>query len=368
MAASEAVVGVLAAEVKRDRPAARQPGSTARDGRSDIWQDVPAAALLPFLEHTPAAVFLRQGDGRFVWTNAVYRRLLCQSVDTAIVGRKLEDVVSDGYARMYRRLDTEVVKRRAPLYDSVPFPRPGGTGRAAGFRFPVDIPRIGCGVGGVYIDVSELEETRQKWASADVCFRAVFDHATYPMAILDTDGRIIDSNPALCSLFGAPHSALIGLSPQDLVDFGTHARGNDLWRRLSNGRRSRVQLAVTGRRGNGSRFRARMTATVVRRPDGSPSLTACTFDAIVSPPDAAELSHTEVELLLALASGASNAELQSRTMLARQTVDYHLANLRAKLGADSRAAIVARAYAIGVLEPGCWPPRAHVDVASSATS
>ncbi|MFE4922304.1 helix-turn-helix transcriptional regulator [Streptomyces sp. NPDC056661] len=332
----------------------------------DVGSNPLSAALLPFLEHSPAAVFLREREGRFVWTNAAYRQLICRSSEQELTGRMLEEILSEPYASLYRQLDDEVIERGTSLYDSVPFPRDGGTGRAVGFRFPV-ITLNGPGIGGAYIDTSELEETRRRWSAADECFRAVFDHTTAPTALLDVHGQITDTNPALCTLFGVAPSALRGRSPEEVVDFGT-ARGVDLWRQLTTGRRSRVQLAVISQRPNGSRFRARMTAAVVRRQDSTASLAVCSFDAIASLGESstAMLTRTEIRLVVALAAGANNADLQRRMMLARQTVDYHLANLRAKLGADSRAAIVARAYATGVLEPGCWPPRAYADMQDTA--
>lgn len=37
-------------------------------------------------------------------------------------------------------------------------------------------------------------------------------------------------------------------------------------------------------------------------------------------------------------------------------VNYHLRRLSARWGAANRTELVARAYALGVLAPGVWPP------------
>jgi hypothetical protein len=50
-----------------------------------------------------------------------------------------------------------------------------------------------------------------------------------------------------------------------------------------------------------------------------------------------------------IASGASNAGVAHALSLSRQTVDYHLDRLHTALGASTRAALVARAFAIGTL-------------------
>ncbi|MFJ7305880.1 PAS domain S-box protein [Streptomyces sp. NPDC099088] len=341
-----------------ERPhAARTAGS--RTTRLDNWPSLTSSAWRPFLEHSPAAQFLRRHNGAFIWTNAAYRRLICGTAEADLAEQMLEDLLPEGFAHQYRELDNEVNERGRHLYSRVPFPRSGSAGTAVGYRFLVDTHDQGACIGGAYVDVSDLDEFRQRWSQADISFRAVFAHAAAPTAILDVDGQITDTNAALCGLFRLPHSALFGRAPEDLLDMDD-AQTKDVWRQLKTGRRTRARLTVTGRRASGSRFRARMTSTLVRRPDGTPSLMACTFDAVCEmSPGHTPLTRTETELLLALAAGASNTDLQQRLMLARQTVDYHLANLRAKLGAESRAAIVGRAYATGVLEPGCWPPRAY---------
>jgi DNA-binding NarL/FixJ family response regulator len=37
-------------------------------------------------------------------------------------------------------------------------------------------------------------------------------------------------------------------------------------------------------------------------------------------------------------------------------VTYHLRRLSSRWGASNRTELVARAYALGVLAPGVWPP------------
>ena len=46
-----------------------------------------------------------------------------------------------------------------------------------------------------------------------------------------------------------------------------------------------------------------------------------------------------------------------RLYLSRQAVDYRIGAMLRKLAAPSRAALVSKAYASGVLCPAQWPPR-----------
>ena len=61
-------------------------------------------------------------------------------------------------------------------------------------------------------------------------------------------------------------------------------------------------------------------------------------------------------MLQLVALGLTSREIAERLWVSRQAVTYHIGNLLMKLRADSRAGLVARACAMGVLSPGTWPP------------
>lgn len=68
------------------------------------------------------------------------------------------------------------------------------------------------------------------------------------------------------------------------------------------------------------------------------------------------ITPAELRVLQLVALGLTSREIAERLWVSRQAVTYHIGNLLMKLRADSRAGLVARAYAIGVLSPGTWPP------------
>ena len=72
-------------------------------------------------------------------------------------------------------------------------------------------------------------------------------------------------------------------------------------------------------------------------------------------------SPAQLRVLELVALGLSSREIGARLWISRQTVTYHIGNLLTELGASSRAGLVARAYAVGILEPGCWPPHLRSD-------
>ena len=79
------------------------------------------------------------------------------------------------------------------------------------------------------------------------------------------------------------------------------------------------------------------------------------FDA--RPERAPVLTRAECRVLELVAAGLSSREIGGRLTVSRQTVTYHIGNLLMKLNAKSRTGLVARAYAIGLIPPGVWPPQ-----------
>lgn len=66
----------------------------------------------------------------------------------------------------------------------------------------------------------------------------------------------------------------------------------------------------------------------------------------------------EARILALLAGGATTAHAARETGLTVDGVNYHLRRLTRRWNAANRTELVARAYALGVLTPGTWPPSA----------
>ncbi|MFF7725394.1 LuxR C-terminal-related transcriptional regulator [Streptomyces sp. NPDC008001] len=73
------------------------------------------------------------------------------------------------------------------------------------------------------------------------------------------------------------------------------------------------------------------------------------------------LSEMDARILEGIAAGVSTVPLASRLYLSRQGVEYHVTCLLRKLKVPNRAALVSRAYSMGVLKVGTWPPEVVED-------
>ena len=76
-----------------------------------------------------------------------------------------------------------------------------------------------------------------------------------------------------------------------------------------------------------------------------------TVDAVVTdaPPNGGQLTPRELEVLAAMADGASNKAIARRLGISFHTAKFHVAAILAKLDADSRTEAVARAAHLGLV-------------------
>jgi PAS domain S-box-containing protein len=186
---------------------------------------------------------------------------------------------------------------------------------------------------------------------------ALFDRGWTPTVVADPAGYVRDANPATGRLTGRPAESLAGVPLDHLLPPEACA--------LLAGRRAArpdgyADAMATVRRHDGRRVPVR----VVTWPAGAPGdgMICCLFPLVPVPahhaaePDHPYLTAPEARIVEGLALGLTNVELGRELHLSRQGLDYHIDRLRRKLGARSRAALVARAYVTGVLDPAAWPP------------
>ncbi|MEV7892450.1 LuxR C-terminal-related transcriptional regulator [Streptomyces sp. NPDC002817] len=71
------------------------------------------------------------------------------------------------------------------------------------------------------------------------------------------------------------------------------------------------------------------------------------------------LTERETEVLAALASGWSNAQIAERLSIAPTTLKTHISNILTKIGAHTRVQAVVFAYETGLARPAGQRPRSH---------
>lgn len=197
--------------------------------------------------------------------------------------------------------------------------------------------------------------------------RTAFEVSGTATVLLDLDGRIVEANPACETAAGHHRGRLVGrpaclLLPADEV--GVHQQ---YWAGLAAGRRDRYEVLGALRRADGTLLEHRVVVCLVRDAAGVPTgAVGCALpygSGGTRLPASRQPTDGELTVLALLALGRSIGQIATELGLTRRGVDYRLSRLRSKLRADgpggvpaSGAALVARAYVLGVLEPPVWPP------------
>ncbi|GGS10735.1 hypothetical protein GCM10010269_57400 [Streptomyces humidus] len=336
----------------------RAPDRRQREAGLAVPRDY--AAFADLVDLAPAAAFIRDRDGRYLWANHAYAHLY-GTVPQQLVGRYIEDFDPPAEADRFRALDQQILARGTPVRHTLRYLRQdGSTGRAVGHRFPVRERSRTC-VAGIYVDITDHLRATEQRQEAEENLSALRDHSGLPCALLSANGRVIEASVAAAELFHLGLPDLVGRRAHTLLAPGP---GPDLdrlhrrWNSLIARRTRRVETTAVLVDAHGLQRRAELHLTTIGHSGGR----ARHVWAVITHQSLAHEAHppltaAQIRILSLLAQGSSNSDIAASLRLSRQTLDYHLSRLRHLLGAATRPALVARAYVLGILAPHAWPPR-----------
>ncbi|WP_329569009.1 helix-turn-helix transcriptional regulator [Kitasatospora sp. NBC_01266] len=199
----------------------------------------------------------------------------------------------------------------------------------------------------------------------------LFDLLPLPAAFCESDGTIRVVNPAMALEWGVLPGHLTGRNALALFRLTAGAQLHPVNEAVRLRRRSRYPVKVSWSSASGAERHGELIIDVVTDlPDASPNLLLLLrmVDQHAAPApgpapeEHAQLSAVEAQILALAAGGCTTTQIAGAVGLTDDGVNYHFRQLSQRWGTTSRAALVARAYATGVLAPGTWPPvPAHRD-------
>lgn len=189
----------------------------------------------------------------------------------------------------------------------------------------------------------------------------LFNRIPMPVAVCDASGAIILANPAMAAQWGETSGTLRDRNVLELFRPEEKTQVLRIAEAVRLGHRSRYPVAVHWEAADGVRRHGELTAEPVSDTvDEAPALLVLLRvlgeDRTPAPEPVEAASAAETRILALLAGGATTAQVARETGLTRDGVTYHLRRLTERWGAANRTELVARAYALGVLAPGVWPP------------
>ncbi|MGW4290463.1 PAS domain-containing protein [Streptomyces sp. NPDC004673] len=190
----------------------------------------------------------------------------------------------------------------------------------------------------------------------------LFDRVAVPVAVCDVYGKVLMANPAMAAECGTSPGQLRGRDVLELFRPQEAGQVERIAQALRLRHRSRYQVSVSWSVPGGSERYGELTADPVSdSTDETPALLVMLRvlgETEPEPaPEPAPVTPVEGAVLALLAGGATTGRAARELGLSRDGVTYHLRRLSARWHAANRTELVARAYALGVLAPGVWPPR-----------
>ncbi len=191
----------------------------------------------------------------------------------------------------------------------------------------------------------------------------LFDRIAMPVAVCDVYGAVLLANPAMAAECGTTPGQLRGREVLDLFSPREATQVERIAEALRLRHRSRYQVSVRWRAPGGAERYGELTADPVSDTVEDPPalLVMLRLDGeheprAAPPAGQAQATPTEAHILALLAAGATTTRAARETGLTTDGVTYHLRRLSSRWHAANRTELVARAYALGVLAAGVWPP------------
>jgi DNA-binding CsgD family transcriptional regulator len=209
--------------------------------------------------------------------------------------------------------------------------------------------------------------------------------AHHCLASLDTELSVVAATDDFFQQFGKSSAEVCGSSLYELLQPQAQDVLAPHFAALTDGEHNRFNERVLATGGGDGAFAGELIGMAIR--DDADQLLAI---VVLLRPDAAAARDTErtvqpikaraygsgrrkslltaldARILEGVAAGASTIQLATRLYLSRQGVEYHVGSMLRKLRVSNRAALVSRAYAMGLLVADAWPPRISPEVANAA--
>ena len=206
----------------------------------------------------------------------------------------------------------------------------------------------------------EKESTDSGWSPSG--FPAIFERSRIPMVLVGADRRYVAVNDATVDFYGFPREHMVGVEAGRRHEAEERARNDAAWEELkrtgeyygdrivsrADGRRMRVQYAAHASAASGRWLALAVVLSARVEPDGPELIAADATIEAAPPPTSPRLTPREREVVRLVALGAGTNEAAARLFVAPDTVRSHVRNAMGKLGAHTRAQLVAIALAEGL--------------------
>lgn len=173
--------------------------------------------LTQMMDHSPAVIFLKDRQGRFLLANRMFEQLYGLKRHK-VLGRTARDLFPPQEAEAFQASERQVLETGEMLVVDERVERPEGPKVYLSVKFPLrdGAGRI-TGVGVVSTDITERVQVEMALKESEELYRAVFESIPDSLVISRLeDGRCLTVNPNFCALSGFTPQEVLGKSVLDL--------------------------------------------------------------------------------------------------------------------------------------------------------
>ncbi len=152
-----------------------------------------------FMHHLPAAAFIKDEDGRAVYSNEYLQKLLnLQDWD----GKTTPELLA-GEAGQRMREDDRKALAQGPIRIEETLPAAqSGRRTFETIKFPIHVEGKPTLLGGIAIDITEHKRVEEELRITLIKYKALFDCLPLGITVSDGGGKILESNAAAAKLLG----------------------------------------------------------------------------------------------------------------------------------------------------------------------
>jgi PAS domain S-box-containing protein len=194
-------------------------------------------------------------------------------------------------------------------------------------------------------------------------FLSMFERSGMCLAILDPQLRLLELNNTFLQQFGHLVPEARGRAFTELLHPSTRQHLGREFGRLTEGRRVRFTERVMALRPEAAAFSAELTGIAVYGEASRVKMIMVLLkpdkprdDGKVAGDTGKVLTELDARILEGVAAGIATVQLAAKLYLSRQGVEYHVSAMLRKFKVPNRAALVSKAYSMGIFSVGCWPP------------
>ncbi|MFF7236339.1 SpoIIE family protein phosphatase [Streptomyces collinus] len=231
------------------------------------WQVRQNELLQAFMDHTPAVMFVKDLDGRFLAVNTTFEESLGLS-RARVLGRRDRDVMPPGLARQARAADLAMLAGGEPTQHEELIALPGGSRDFLTSLFPLKTasgaPYAVC---GVVTDITDRVAAQREARRADRRFLALLESAPDALLITDGEGVVVLANAQVQKLLGRSPADLVGTPVVDLVPAPRRRRHDALLRaylRQADPKPVVLDQGLYGLSGDGTEFPVEVSVSSLR--------------------------------------------------------------------------------------------------------